>query len=170
MRPNEAPQPDPLGYLLTWSTYGAWLPGDERGWTKEWSGPQPPNRLLERDARRRMGERCVKLNPAQREVVEKTIRAHCEIRGWELFAVNCRTNHVHVVVAAPRHPDEVQRQFKAWCARKLSEQEPASGAAAGAKRTWWGEGGSGRYLNDERSLEAAILYVRDAQDERPDWK
>ena len=22
----------PLAYFLTWTTYGTWLPGDERGW------------------------------------------------------------------------------------------------------------------------------------------
>ena len=29
---NRPPLPDPLAYFLTWSTYGTWLPGDERGW------------------------------------------------------------------------------------------------------------------------------------------
>jgi len=170
MRPNEAPQPDPLGYLLTWSTYGVWLPGDIRGWTKESVGQQLPNRLVERDAMRRMKADPVKLTAAQRNTVEATIRKHCEIRSWELFAVNSRTNHVHVVLAAPEHPDEARRQFKAWCSRRFSELVRASGEAAQAKKTWWGEGGSSRYLYDQRSLEAAIAYVREAQDERPEWK
>jgi hypothetical protein len=29
---------------------------------------------------------------------------------------------------------------------------------------WWAERGSSRYLNDAASFEAAILYVRNAQD------
>ncbi len=169
MRPNEAPQPDPLGYLITWSTYGVWLPGDVRGWTKESAGQQPPNRLVERDAIRRMKADPVKLSGVHRTTAEATIRRHCEIRGWELLAVNVRTNHVHVVVAAPEHPDEVRSQFKAWCSRRLSELERATGGSTNGKRTWWGEGGSSRYLFDEKSLDAAIAYVRDAQDERPEW-
>jgi hypothetical protein len=33
-REHEPPQPEPLAYFLTWSTYGTWLPGDERGGKK----------------------------------------------------------------------------------------------------------------------------------------
>ena len=25
---------DPIGYFLTWSTYGTWLPGDATGWVQ----------------------------------------------------------------------------------------------------------------------------------------
>ncbi len=25
---------DPIGYFLTWVTYGTWLPGDARGWVE----------------------------------------------------------------------------------------------------------------------------------------
>jgi hypothetical protein len=38
-----------------------------------------------------------------------------------LHAVNCRSNHVHVVVTANRDPDEVREQFKAWCTRRLKQ-------------------------------------------------
>ena len=171
MRPNEASQPEPLGYLLTWSTYGVWLPGDERGWTRRNAGQQRPNHLLARNIQQKLKQQPVILNDAQRQLVEATIRRHCALRNWELMAVNCRTNHVHLVVAAPLSPDEIQRQLKTWCSRELSalDQRRDVGGPAG-RRTWWGNRGSGRYLNDERSLEAAILYVRDAQDERPGWK
>jgi hypothetical protein len=26
------PMDEPLAYFLTWTAYGSWLPGDERGW------------------------------------------------------------------------------------------------------------------------------------------
>ncbi len=35
---------EPLGYFLTWVTYGTWLPGDERGWVeyqRGWKLPDP---------------------------------------------------------------------------------------------------------------------------------
>ena len=63
------------------------------------------------------------LDLEQRRLVEKTIADHCRIRGWELHAVNCRTNHLHVVVTADRDADTVREQFKAWCTRKLKEQQ-----------------------------------------------
>jgi hypothetical protein len=30
--PGQVPMDEPLAYFLTWTTYGSWLPGDERGW------------------------------------------------------------------------------------------------------------------------------------------
>ena len=42
VRPNEAPQPEPIAYLITWTTYGTWLSGDERGWVKRGQGSNYP--------------------------------------------------------------------------------------------------------------------------------
>ena len=122
-RPNKPPMAEPLGFFLTWATYGTWLPGDERGWIEYRHGWQLPSpaRTLEADAR--MTEDACILDPEQRALVEKTIADHCQIRGWELHAVNCRTNHLHVVVSAHLHPDEIRKQFKAWCTRRLKELE-----------------------------------------------
>ena len=38
---------EPLAYFLTWTTYGTWLPGDERGWNRK-GAPEilPPNALF----------------------------------------------------------------------------------------------------------------------------
>src|SRR2546430_11024925 len=34
----------PLAYHITWTTYGTWLPGDDRGWVKKGSSAvQPPD-------------------------------------------------------------------------------------------------------------------------------
>ena len=101
------------------------------------------------------------LTDEQRRVVEKTIADHCRIRGWHLHVVNCRTNHVHVVVTAPRrNPEDVRDQFKAWCTRKLKELQPQGQPV---RKKWWTEKGSERWIGDEESLEAVIHYVRDGQ-------
>jgi hypothetical protein len=75
--------------------------------------------------------------------------------------VNCRTNHVHVVVAADRHPDDVHDQFKAWCTRKLNELAKYHNRPG--RDQWWTERGSKRYINDAESLEMAIRYVMEGQ-------
>src|SRR6516225_99558 len=93
-RPHEIPMPEPLAYFLTWTTYGTWLPGDERGWVKRGEGFQPPDAIRKSDAQSWMTEDSCFLDNEQRRLVEKTITDHCRIRGWHLHAVNCRTNHV----------------------------------------------------------------------------
>ena len=122
-RANEGPLPEPLAYFLTCPTYGTWLPGDERGWVDHRKGWQLPDPSVKREAEARMTEEACVLDLEQRELVERTIADHCHIRGWVLHAVNCRTNHLHVVVSAPVPPKQVQVQLKAWCTRRLRELE-----------------------------------------------
>ena len=94
------------------------------------------------------------------------------MRGWTLHTVNCRSHHVHVIVAGDREPKELREQFKAWCTRRLKalQQErlrPLSAqdsSAAAIRQKWWAERGSVLYVNDEEGLEAVIHYVREAQD------
>lgn len=161
--------PEPLAYLLTWPTYGVWLPGDGRGWVRYRRGFQLPDPVLELEAAARMSENACRLCEDQRRIVETTIAEHCQMRKWRLHAVNCRSNHVHVVVTASEHPTRVRDQFKAWCTRRLRESHRQQNAAGSndpgrLRRHWWAARGSSRFLNDTTSLEAAVGYVLNGQD------
>lgn len=164
---GRVPMDEPLAYFLTWTTYGTWLPGDERGWVEKPGQFRAPDGELQETAQRRMTEPALTLDAAQRRIVEDTIDDHCRIRGWHLHAVSARTQHVHVVVTAPgRKPDEVMDQFKAWCSRRLKEHERSrQSTGARIRQNWWTQRGSKRWLNDGDSLEAAVLYVREGQGE-----
>jgi REP element-mobilizing transposase RayT len=148
----------PLAYFFTWTTYGTWLPGDERGWvdgaTHEMHFTGNPAR--QEQARARMVETPVTLTPEQRQLVEEVIRKHCRIRGWTLHAVNVRTQHVHVVASIDRAPKIALAELKAWCTRRLKEREPG-------RQHWWSEGGCKTPLEEEDDLEGVIVYVRDCQ-------
>ena len=150
---------EPIGYFITWTTYGTWLPGDERGWHRWRQGEvEVPNEVFEEMAASDMKETAFTLSPDERAVVEQTISRHCQIRPWKLHVVNARSNHVHVVVTAPRyHPKTARDQFKAWCTRQLKPLHQGRGG-------FWTEGGSCRWINQEDDLESAIVYVSDAQD------
>ncbi|MEZ6097214.1 MAG: transposase [Pirellulaceae bacterium] len=107
-----------------------------------------------------MKETAFIMTPDDREVVEATVLKHCEIRDWSLHAVNARSNHMHVVVTSSGYsPETVRDQFKAWCSQKLKSSYPE-------RKRFWTEGASRRYLNTEEELEAAVMYVRDAQDRK----
>ncbi len=148
---------DPLAYHITWTAYGTWLSGDARGWIDAAKpGIREPDPEIEDKMRNRMVDDPVKLTPEQRSIVEATIRSHVTIRKWSLHALNVRTNHIHVVVTADRHPDVVMEQFKAWCSRRLSEK-------LGRKRKWWTEHGSTKWINDDQYLANAIRYVNELQ-------
>lgn len=164
-RPNEPPLPDALAFFMTWPTYGTWLPGDQRGWVKFKHGQRAPDAALESESKAKMTEDPCVLDAEQRELVENTIRRHCDIRGWVLRAVNCRSNHLHVVVSAERSPSDIRKQFKAWSIRHLKELERDRGIAeSDVRQNWWAERGSCRHIGDEDSLEAAIYYIAELQD------
>jgi REP element-mobilizing transposase RayT len=148
----------PLAFLLTWTAYGTWLPGDERGWHRKGvADSQAGNPLFVEMAASKLREPPFTLGESHRRLVDATIRRHCEVRGWVLHAVNARSNHVHVVVTAPGYPPErVAEQFKAWCTRRLKEHEPG-------RQRYWTEGGSCRWIHRQVDLEAAVVYVTEAQ-------
>ena len=157
VRPNEPPMSEALAYFLTWTSYGTWLPGDERGWVRKGKGFQRPNPQLEAWCRKQMKESLCFLDREQRDVVEVSIQEHCAFRQWELLAVNCRVSHVHAVVAAPCNSKTVRNQLKARCSRKLNELQAIRGRRRRGK--WWSEKGSRLFLEDEESLEAVVDYV-----------
>ena len=147
--------------LITWTTYGTWLPGDMRGWRKRRNGEQLPRPLLERWCREQMTGDVVLLSPSDRQTVEEACIEHCEFRRWHLLAVSARSNHVHVVVAADEKPQKVRDQLKANCTRRLRTQT----VPLIAERTW-ARGGDCSILDTDDEIEAAVLYVKEAQDRK----
>lgn len=146
-----------IAYFSTWTTYGSWLPGDERGWFKAGSGFRSPDPIRVWAAAIRMTDESVILKPEQRQIVEQVIADHCGIRGWQLHAVSCRTNHVHVVLTATNRAIQMPReQFKAWTTRRLKESQPA-------RAHWWTERGWDLYIDNETSLQEAVAYVLERQ-------
>lgn len=138
VRPNEGPMPDPLAFFLTWVTYGTWLPGDDRGWVEYRHGWKPADEARRHYAEARMTEDACTLTPDQRSLCEATVRKHCDVRGWQLFAVNCRSNHIHVVVAGSLAPRRIRSQLKTWCTRRLKECQIKMGVAVDQVRdNWW---------------------------------
>ena len=100
----------------------------------------------------------VTLTPEQRRLVETVIADHAAYRGWELPAVNCRTNHVHVVVCAPDRSLEVPReQFKSWTTRRLKE------VSKGERMVWWTERGWDVYIDGVEDLAVVVQYVLEGQ-------
>ncbi len=158
MASNQPFLPEPLAFFLTWTTYGSWLPGDDRGWSDNRGVLRAPSFRLTISAGHRLASSAVSLGLTQRELVVATITRHCQHREWTLFAVSCRSQHVHVVVSAPTHqPATVSRQLKTWAARALAaDSTPA--------RRIWTRGCSRRRIYDERALQAVVQYVTECQD------
>jgi len=85
-----------LGYLLTWSTYGTWLQGDERGYVKDGEVLEE-NIAIKLDCRKKLKSAPVRLSRNERAVIREAILEASEKFGQEILAIAVCSNHVHVV-------------------------------------------------------------------------
>ncbi len=151
----------PRAYFITFTCYGTWLHGDERGSrSQNPARHEPPNAALERSDQKQMGGSLVSLDREARRCVHEAIEEVCAHRGWHALAINVRTNHVHVVVQAEgQDPDRVMGTFKAWATRRLREK-----GLCGEKV--WTRGGSTVYLWSDEQVGEKYMYVMEEQDRR----
>ena len=155
----------PLGYLITFRSYGTWLHGDGRGsvdrFHRSYGTPiLPVNAQRQKFEQRLIKQPPVKLDSRQRAAVESGIRETCTIRKWSLWALNVRTNHVHAVVSANCKPEPILNALKANATRSMKEAGCWNGNGSP-----WAYRGSKRYLWTEKELLDAIAYVMYDQSE-----
>jgi REP element-mobilizing transposase RayT len=155
----------PIGYLITFRSYGTWLHGDERGSIdrnhRRYGTPTlPPSSLRMRRDRSLMKQTPVNLDAKKRSAVDSGIRNICSKRKWSLWALAVRTNHVHSVVSASTKPDVMLSALKASATRSMRE---AGCWTSGLSP--WAHRGSKKYLWTEQDLIDAIAYVLEGQGE-----
>lgn len=153
---------EPLAFFLTWTVYGTFLQGDIRWWRKKRQGSTPPQPALEQWHRDRLKHEVVLLDENHRAIVNSQIAKHCQHRSWHLWVANARTNHVHVVVTAKNYSgNRVRDQLKANCTGALRKNAPIF-----VDRPIWTTGGDWQCLNDDDSLQEAIEYADEGQDQK----
>ena len=157
-------------WLLTWRTYGTWLPGDERGFVDPivmsngerviHNNPGEPMDAdcpaLRRYSRGIMAGEPVLLRPQYAVELFSQFRETARYRAWDILAVAILANHVHLVVRVAGDPDgaEILRDFKGYASRRLNL---TFGKCPNG--SWWSESGSRRILKDDGAIAAAIRYV-----------
>lgn len=159
---NEAP----LGYLITFRTYGTWLHGDARSSIDRTTNIYRTPRIPPKPGREAYNQSIMKMPPVlldgqQRAATLTAIEEVCTHRGWLLRAINVRTNYAHLVVSTgARNSAKVLNAFEAYATRRMRDLGCWS-----EMRSPWVDKGSERWLWKEISLEAAVWYVRYGQGE-----
>jgi len=147
-----------LAYHLTWTCYGQWLPGDDRGYVDRRhrvpGTPYPdgdPQRY--NAAANALSEAPCWLNPCQRRLAAEGIGNACAAQGWAVAALNVQPDHVHALVQTPgvggRHAIRV---LKAFATRRLRQAFPA-------RRRWWTKGGKVETVLTQQRLAQLVRYV-----------
>ncbi len=158
-------------WFLTWTTYGTWLPGDERGFVgvapnefgRMVEHNQPgtplaaPRPALRRSAEARMNSEPVVFHIDHAEALLSQFQETTTYRHWLLVAAGIMHTHLHALIGVPGDPDpdKILGDLKAYGSRRLNRTWTCPG-----DDTWWTTGGSKRKLSDAPSVEAAVNYIR----------
>jgi REP element-mobilizing transposase RayT len=161
-------------WLLTWTTYATWLPGDARGFVSIVVGedgkgvrhntPGTPcdadHPNLQRYARQTLKGQPIYLIAEQAFALLAQFQETACCRQWLLQAVSIMANHIHIVLGVPGdpEPETLLRDLKSYGSWGLNRRwgKPASA-------TWWTESGSKRKLENESAVPAAVQYVKDQE-------
>jgi len=138
----------PLGYFLSWGSYGTRLHGDPRG-TVDRNNTQHGDPVLGPDEERWEYERGkmrfspVVLTRDQRLFAECTVPKVCERGLWKYHTCAAAPDHIHVILPSEHEPKTIRRILKRWLGQAMSERWPLEDGA-----TWWAECGSIKWLID----------------------
>jgi REP element-mobilizing transposase RayT len=153
----------PIAYFITWTTYGTWLHGDQRGSFDAEGNYIPPDSNLKAAAESAMTEGAVVLTDEQRRILDARLVELCRLGNWQLHARNVRTCHVHAVVSAALDGKVLRARLKAGCAMSLSEHAGLlSNGKDGAKK-WFTQKGNIEEIWTEKHLLESIHYVSECQ-------
>jgi REP element-mobilizing transposase RayT len=151
----------PLAYFITFTCHGTWLHGDERGSVdREHNELGTPFLSADSERLQQEADACdpYSLDPDHRTVALQAIVHLADKKGWSLWAVHVRSNHVHVVVAAEGNAERMMNDIKAAISRQLNRAYPSE-----QDRKRWTRHGSTRYLWIEEQVEAAVRYTVEGQ-------
>jgi len=161
-------------WFLTWTTYGTWLPGHQRGFVSdvkrddgttvrhnvpgtEYDADLPE---LTAHAESLLKSASVRLSKVQAELLLDQFLETADVRQWTLFAVSIMANHCHMVVGVPGDPDpeKLLGDFKSYGSRKLNQ----TGHTVPYDKRWT-KSGSKRKLPDNQAVLNAIQYTIDQE-------
>ena len=140
-----------VGYMLTWTTYGSWLQGDERGWVKNGRILQPDHKLYLTN-KQKLKRTPVKLEELQKRLVKEIILAESERINQKICALAVCSDHVHIVgEPCPESISQIVQRYKRVSTYTLQKN--------GFNGKVWTKGYDKRYCFSTRDLKTRIDYV-----------
>jgi len=158
----------PFALHITWTCYGTWLPGDERGHVSNLVLPNggflpkmnvpgttyaPGHCNTRQHAQKLMASAPMSLNLSTAHHAAEALVLAAQKRSWRIVRAAVMANHVHVVVMDCPNDGQLVRRVLKGCS------QAALCHFIGENRRCWTAGGSDRYKNDWQAIENAVHYV-----------
>ncbi|MCG3137432.1 MAG: Valine--tRNA ligase [Phycisphaerae bacterium] len=182
-------------WLLTWTTYGTWLPGDDRGSVSRHptsSGQQKINNIPDTPydpsdptrrnvAAQRLSENPVHLTLQQANTLFRNFEDVCRRHRINPLAIAFMPDHVHILCQAEQDGSSLLQLFKGNFAKILNEphyssdtKHPSAHAdisleEPASSQRWWTKSGSKKHILKGADLTAAVEYVENQPHSLRTW-
>ncbi len=138
-------------YMLTWTTYGSWLPGDKRGYVAH-GQILPGSKQLSKRNKDRQKSPTVILNEREREIVRQAILIEAQKISQMLEALIVYLNHVHLLTRPHTESiEEIVSRYKSKTTRALWHN--------GRQGRIWTKGYDKRFCFTEEEVAQRIRYI-----------
>ena len=141
-----------IGYMVTWTTYGTWLQGDERGYVKD-------GKILEKNDELNLINQklqkypAFKLNSEQKQIVKKAVLEEAQRINHKIFAIAVYSNHLHIVAGVSEESiEQTVHRYKYSATLALRK--------FGKEKRIWSKGFDKRFCFTNEELERKIKYVQ----------
>jgi REP element-mobilizing transposase RayT len=140
-----------LGYMITWTTYGTWLQGDQRGYVKNGNILPGNTRLVEAN-KKLQSQETVKLSKIQQQLVRQAILKEAVLQGQHIYTLAVKPTHVHIVAQyIPQPISKVVAYYKKAARLALKN--------VGHNGRLWTRGYDKRFCFDQKNLDRRVKYV-----------
>lgn len=141
-----------IGYMITWTTYGTWLQGGEKGFVKD-GEVRGENVAIKKDCEKKLEGEPVRLVRSEKDVVKETILGAAKRFQQKIRAIAVCSNHVHIVCEYVDVPINVVVGYYKNAGRVALKKYGFN------KGKLWTRGFDKQFCFNEKDLRARVNYV-----------
>jgi len=141
-----------IGYMVTWTTYGSWLQGDERGYVKRGRTYLGDNAIRQANLKTLKNPPVI-LTKSEQRIVYATIVSESRVIGQEICALAVCSDHVHLAAKpCPKSIEQIVSRYKNKAMFALRR--------CGRSGRLWTRSFDKRFCFTDKQLAARVTYIR----------
>jgi REP element-mobilizing transposase RayT len=141
-----------IGYMVTWTTFGSWLQGDERKYVKDGQVLDPDPKLKQSNLSA-IKQEIIKLTPFQRNIAEIAILQEAKRINQKIHAIAVCTNHIHLLA-------EVSAESIEKAVHRYKYSATAALRNYVSQNKIWSKGFDKRFCYCKNEIEQKIKYIQ----------
>ncbi len=137
--------------MITWTTYGTWLQGGEKGFVKD-GEVRGENIAIKKDCEKKLEGELVRLGRSEKSAVRDAMLEAAKRFRQKILAITVCSNHLHIVAEYVDVPVSVLVGYYKNAGRAALKKGRFEGKV-------WTKGYDKRFCFSEKDLKARVDYV-----------